>query len=233
MMQKLTIIMGLLSFGLLLVISYGCSDSGSPTDGGGGGGNQAPVLAAIGSRSAAVGINLAFNVTATDADGPAPTLTTSTLPTGASFTDNNNGTGSFSWTPTVGQIGVATITFYAFDTAATDSEVVNITVALAVSYGTAVRPILVSSCAISACHGSAPIQGGLNMGTATWAQIRAASGNIGGTIVVAGNASLSTLYTKTTSSPPFNAQMPFGGGALSSAQQIAIRDWINQGALDN
>ncbi len=147
-MQNLKRIMGLLSIGLLLVISSGCSDSGSPTDGGGNGGG-------------------------------------------------NGGT--------------------------TDT----------VSFANDIRPILVASCAISACHGSAPIQGGLNMGTATWTQIRAASGNIGGLIVRPGNASSSTLYTKTTSSPPFNARMPFGGGALSSAQQLAIRDWINQGALDN
>ena len=146
-MQKLNLKFGLLTIGLLLVISYGCSDSGTPTGGDGGGGN--------------------------------------------------GGT--------------------------TDT----------VSFASDVRPILQSSCAISACHGSAPIQGGLNMGTATWTQIRAASGNIGGLIVRPGNASSSTLYTKTTSSPPFNARMPFGGGALSSAQQLAIRDWINQGALDN
>ena len=147
-MQKLKGILGLLSIGLLLAISYGCSDSGSPTDGGGNGGG-------------------------------------------------NGGT--------------------------TDT----------VSFANDVRPILVASCAITACHGSAPIQSGLNMGTATWAQIRAASGSIGGAVVVPGNASSSNLYLKTTSNPPFNARMPFGGAPLSSAQQIAIRDWINQGALDN
>ena len=95
-MQKLKAKLGLLSIGLLLLISYGRSDGGSPTDGGGGGGggNQAPVLATIGSRTAAVGLNLAFNVTATDADGPAPSLTAINLPTGASFTDNNNRLGN-------------------------------------------------------------------------------------------------------------------------------------------
>ena len=150
-MQELKRIMGLLSIGLLLVMSYGCSDSGSPTDGGGGGGG-------------------------------------------------GNGGGT------------------------TDT----------VSFANDVRPILVASCAITACHGSAPIQSGLNMGSATWTQIRAASGNVGGTIVIAGNASSSNLYLKTTSnSRPFGAQMPFGEAPLSSAQQIAIRDWINQGALNN
>ena len=147
-MQKLKAKLGLLSLGLLLVMSYGCSDSGSPTDGGGNGGG-------------------------------------------------NGGT--------------------------TDT----------VSFASDVRPILVASCAISACHGSAPIQSGLNMGTATWTQIRAASGNVGGLVVVAGNASSSNLYLKTTTNPPFNARMPLTGGFLSTTQQNLIRDWINQGALDN
>ena len=234
-MLKLNAKFGLLTIGLLLVISYGCSDSGSPTDpggGGGGGGNQAPVLATIGSRAAAVGLNLAFNVTATDADGPAPTLTAINLPTGASFTDNNNGTGSFSWTPTGGQIGVATITFIAADTSKADSEVVNITVAAIASYGSDVRPILVASCAISACHGTGFTSGGYSMGTAAWSQVRNAIGNHGA-IIIAGNASASNLYLKTTTNPPFLARMPLTGGFLSTTQQNLIRDWINQGALDN
>ena len=140
--------MGLLSIGLLLVMSYGCSDGGgSPTDGGNGG--------------------------------------------------NGGGT--------------------------TDT----------VSFANDVMPILVENCAIAACHGSAPIQSGLNMGTATWSQIRAASGSVRGAIVVAGNATSSPLYYKTTSNFQFGERMPFRRTVLSSAQQIAIRDWINQGALDN
>lgn len=146
-MQKLKAKLGLLSLGLLLVMSYGCSDSGSPTGGGNGGGN--------------------------------------------------GGT--------------------------TDT----------VSFASDVRPILLVSCAISGCHGSAPIQSGLNMGTATWTQIRAASGNVGGLVVIAGNASSSNLYLKTTINPPFLARMPLTGGFLSTTQQNLIRDWINQGALNN
>ena len=147
-MQKLKAKLGLLSLGLLLVMSYGCSDSGSPTDGGGNGGG-------------------------------------------------NGGT--------------------------TDT----------VSFANDVRPILVASCATVNCHGSGTIQSGLNMGTATWSQIRAASGSVRGAIVLAGNATSSPLYYKTTSNFQFGSRMPNGAPALSSAQQIAIRDWINQGALDN
>ena len=91
-------------------------------------GNQAPVLAAIGPRSTAENVNLTFGVSASDPDATIPTLTTSTLPTGASFIDNANGTGTFNWTPTFTQAGVYNITFYAGDGTAIDSEIVAVTV---------------------------------------------------------------------------------------------------------
>ncbi|MEW6050860.1 MAG: tandem-95 repeat protein [Candidatus Zixiibacteriota bacterium] len=92
-------------------------------------GNQPPVLAAIGSRSTTEGVILSFGISATDAEGGSPTLTTGTLPSGASFVDNNNGTGTFSWVPVFNQAGVYSITFRATDDSlAVDSEVVSITV---------------------------------------------------------------------------------------------------------
>ncbi len=91
-------------------------------------GNQAPVLAAIGPKSTTENILLTFGVSAGDPDGQTPVLTTSTLPTGATFVDNGNGTGTFSWTPTFTQAGAHNVTFYAADGALLDSEVVAITV---------------------------------------------------------------------------------------------------------
>ncbi|MDF1544856.1 MAG: Ig-like domain-containing protein [bacterium] len=91
-------------------------------------GNQAPVLALIGSQSVTEGNSLGFGVTATDPDATTPTLTTSALPSGASFTDNGNGSGSFDWTPGFTESGSYNVTFYANDGAATDSEAVLITV---------------------------------------------------------------------------------------------------------
>ncbi|MCH7879461.1 MAG: putative Ig domain-containing protein, partial [candidate division Zixibacteria bacterium] len=91
-------------------------------------GNQLPVLAAIGSQSTTENVNLAFAVSASDAEST-PALSASGLPAGASFTDNLNGTGSFSWTPTFLQSGVFSVTFTATDDSlAVDSEVVAITV---------------------------------------------------------------------------------------------------------
>jgi hypothetical protein len=90
--------------------------------------NQPPVLAAIGPRSTTENVNLNFVITATDADNVIPLLTTSALPTGATFTNNGNGTGTFDWTPTFTQSGVYNITFYASDGVDSDSELVAITV---------------------------------------------------------------------------------------------------------
>jgi len=90
--------------------------------------NQEPVLAAIGAQSIAENINLNFSVSASDIEST-PTLTTSSLPSGATFTDNADGTGSFDWTPTFVQAGIYNVTFYAADDSlAVDSEIVKITV---------------------------------------------------------------------------------------------------------
>ncbi|MCH7948697.1 MAG: putative Ig domain-containing protein, partial [candidate division Zixibacteria bacterium] len=92
------------------------------------GGNQLPILSAIGAQSTTENVLLSFGVSATDIEST-PTLTTSTLPTGAVFIDNGNGTGSFDWTPTFLQSGIYNVTFYATDdSTAVDSEIVAITV---------------------------------------------------------------------------------------------------------
>ena len=99
-------------------------------------GNQLPVLAIIGSQSTTEGINLNFGVSAVDPDSTTPSLSTSTLPANATFTDNGNGTGSFSWTPGFDQAGIYNITFFASDGAAKDSEIVTVTIGDGGSIGT-------------------------------------------------------------------------------------------------
>jgi len=91
-------------------------------------GNQLPILAPIGPRSTSDNVLLSFPVAASDIEST-PSLSTSTLPTGAAFTDHGNGSGSFSWTPGYAQTGVYVVTFYATDdSGAVDSEPVTITV---------------------------------------------------------------------------------------------------------
>jgi hypothetical protein len=97
--------------------------------------NQRPILAGIGSRSVVEGQNLNFTVMAVDPDSTIPILTASNLPTNASFIDNDDGTGEFSFTPGYTQAGTYTLIFIAGDGFLADSETVTITVAAApVSY---------------------------------------------------------------------------------------------------
>jgi hypothetical protein len=88
--------------------------------------NHAPVLDPIGGRSVGEGLNLNFQVHATDADGQALTYTATGLPLGATF---NGGTRTFQWSPAFGQAGTYPVTFRVTDTmAAFDEETVPITV---------------------------------------------------------------------------------------------------------
>ena len=91
-------------------------------------GNQRPVLATIGARGATEGVTLNFATSATDADATIPTMTAVNVPANASYTDNGNGTGAFSFTPGFLQAGIFNVTFIASDGALADSEVVTITV---------------------------------------------------------------------------------------------------------
>ncbi|MBD3258616.1 hypothetical protein GF377_09310, partial [candidate division GN15 bacterium] len=90
-----------------------------------------PVLDPIGAQTGAENQTLTINVTSSDVDLTTPSLSTSTpLPTGASFNDAGDGTGTFSWTPGFDQAGNYSVTFYATDevTADVDSEIVAITI---------------------------------------------------------------------------------------------------------
>lgn len=97
----------------------------------GGGGNQAPILDPIGGKSVTVGNDLIFTVTTQpDPDGPVSPLilTASNLPAGSSFTDNQDGTGTFTWL-SAGPVGTYPgVVFTADDGADTDSETITITV---------------------------------------------------------------------------------------------------------
>ena len=81
---------------------------------------QPPVIQFIPDKSVAEGQATSFLVEASDPDGTIPVLSAAALPAGASFTDNNNGTGLFNWTPQTGQAGTYAITFKASDGVLTD-----------------------------------------------------------------------------------------------------------------
>jgi hypothetical protein len=93
-------------------------------------GNHPPVLDSIGSKRTMEGVELRFNVTASDPDGTIPLLTSTVQPTGNPyFVDKGLGTGELVFLPDETHIGDTIITFYAADdSSAIDSEVVTITV---------------------------------------------------------------------------------------------------------
>jgi hypothetical protein len=93
--------------------------------------NQPPVLALIGNKTGTEGQLLRFTVTATDPNSNAITLTGTNLPTGATLTDNRDGTATFAWTPGFTQSGNFPVTVTATDNgtpAQSDSETFTITV---------------------------------------------------------------------------------------------------------
>ncbi len=88
-----------------------------------------PVLSVPGPQTISEGQLLEFQVTAVDADGQTVTLSAAFLPAGASFTDNRNDTGLFSWTPALDQSGDYSVSFLADDEfGGTDIESVSIQV---------------------------------------------------------------------------------------------------------
>ncbi|SYZ73927.1 hypothetical protein TRIP_C60197 [Candidatus Zixiibacteriota bacterium] len=90
--------------------------------------NQPPVLNSIGPKSVGEASALNFGVSASDTDGDAITLSAAPLPNHATFTDNHNGTGSFSFSPDYTQAGSYQVLFVASDGTLADSELVTITV---------------------------------------------------------------------------------------------------------
>lgn len=104
--------------------------------------NYLPTLDPIGARTTTEHVMLTFGVTASDPEST-PELSTSTRPSGATFTDHGNGTGTFEWTPGYPTAGEHTLTFYAVDDSlAVDSEQVTITVDPAVLDHLTVTPDL-------------------------------------------------------------------------------------------
>jgi len=89
----------------------------------------APVLTVPSAQTVSEGALLTFSVSATDADGQTVDLRASNLPGDATFVDNRNNTGSFSWTPTFFDAGFYVVFFLADDTfGGTDNKNVQIEV---------------------------------------------------------------------------------------------------------
>ncbi|HET7498688.1 MAG TPA: Ig-like domain-containing protein [Candidatus Eisenbacteria bacterium] len=74
-----------------------------------------PVLSLPGPQTVSEGTDLTFTVSATDPDNQTVFLFAANLPTGATFTDHFNNTGTFDWTPNTDQAGSYVVSFLADD----------------------------------------------------------------------------------------------------------------------
>jgi hypothetical protein len=91
-------------------------------------GNHPPVLADVADQITQELLTLNFNIAATDIDGDSIILSSAVLPANATFTDNFDGTGSFSFSPDLTQAGDYSIEFYASDGTDSDTTAVNVSV---------------------------------------------------------------------------------------------------------
>ena len=90
--------------------------------------NPPPTVDAIADKTANITTLITFAVHATDPQGEPLTLSATDLPPGATFTDNGNGNGTFTWRPSITQAGQYTITFIGSDGIGQGSTTVTITV---------------------------------------------------------------------------------------------------------
>jgi len=86
-----------------------------------------PSFVPIGNKTVYNNSLLTFTVVANDPDTPHLTFSTIGLPSGASFTAGDT-SGTFSWTPTLAQVGTRVVTFTVSDGTVTDVEAIQITV---------------------------------------------------------------------------------------------------------
>jgi len=73
--------------------------------------NHPPVVTAPSTEQVDEGASLSFTVTASDPDGDPVAVSASSVPEGATFTDNGNNTGTFSWMPGSTQSGGYVVAF--------------------------------------------------------------------------------------------------------------------------
>lgn len=90
--------------------------------------NPPPTVDPIPNKTVIIGQLVTFQVKANDSQGESLTLSAVGLPPGASFKDNGNGTGTFTWRPGISQTGDFSITFNASDGIGLGSATVNIQV---------------------------------------------------------------------------------------------------------
>lgn len=90
--------------------------------------NRPPLFALVGDTTISEKQNFTIGVSASDDDGDEVVLTGTTLPEGATFTDNGDGSGTLSWTPNYGDNGEHQVAITAED--GTSSTLLEFTIAV-------------------------------------------------------------------------------------------------------
>ncbi|MFQ5500553.1 MAG: hypothetical protein ACE5FH_12880, partial [Candidatus Zixiibacteriota bacterium] len=88
-------------------------------------------------------------------------------------------------------------------------------------------------CTAQNCHGCGVVGNGLQINNAGWSDITGASG-INGNLITTSNGAGSNLYKALMGTLPGVARMPKGGPVFMSSDQLnLIKNWIDQGAVNN
>jgi hypothetical protein len=102
------------------------------------------------------------------------------------------------------------------------------------SFQADVQPILWSpTCVSSSCHSAASRQGGLSLEGVEPDSLVGVSTDTGLDLVIPFDAETSYLVRKLEGRDIQGSRMPLGRGSLPGSQIGTIRNWIDQGALDN
>ena len=103
--------------------------------------NQPPIFTPVAAQSATVGQAFSLAVSARDPEGGMMLLSVGNGPTGSTFSDAGNGSGTFRWTPSAADLGAHTLTFHAADTG-TPMAVANLDIVVAVGQAANRPPVL-------------------------------------------------------------------------------------------
>jgi hypothetical protein len=202
----------------VLMLFFSCSDEGTEPPG-----NSAPSITSPASMQAVIGEQFSYTASATDPDNTTPTVTIDNHP---------------SWTSINGLTITGTATQNTPDTTfrviASDGELADTLVVLVdvvvnpslVSYSDEIQPIFDSNCTGSGCHIPGPANG---LSLNNYSQLM--TGGNSGAVVIPGNSDGSIIIRRLEGD--ITPQMPFGRPPLSQAQIQLIRDWIDEGAINN
>lgn len=199
----------------LIILS--CSDMGSDPP------NRAPEITSATSVEAVLGNQFVYAATAIDPDEDEISITIENNPSWTQVTGNTiSGTPIFSDPDT-------SFTVIASDGDLADTAVVMVAVVLNptyISYSGEIQPIFDNNCAGSGCHIPGPALG-LSLNN----YIQLMQGGNSGPVVIPGNPDSSIIIQRLEGT--IQPQMPFLQPPLPDSVIQKIRDWIEQGALDN